>query len=64
MSEDFDADFASAVRRAGLVIPPDRATVMRDAYRELQLLLRVLDAPLGYVDEPAVALDLSKGSGP
>ena len=47
-------EFAAAVRRAGLTIPPERRQAMRDAYLGLQTLLRVLDDPRSYADEPAV----------
>lgn len=46
-------EFAAAVRRAGVAIPQDRWEVMRQAYRDMQALLRVLDDPLAYEDEPA-----------
>ncbi len=52
MSDD-DLDFAAALRRAGLTIPPERVAAMREAYRGMQRLLAVLDDPLAYEDEPA-----------
>jgi len=57
MADDRDAnssdDFASALRRAGVTVPPDRLTIMREAYESMQELLKVLDDPLAYEDEPA-----------
>lgn len=53
MQHDSDGDFAAAVRRAGITIPPDRWEVMSDAYRRMMALLKVLDDPLTYLDEPA-----------
>jgi hypothetical protein len=53
-TDDKDAEFTAAVRRAGLVIPTDRWAPMRDAYFSMQALLKVLDDPLTYGDEPAV----------
>jgi len=53
-----DDDFAAAVRRAGVTIPPERWDIMREAYRSMQRLLAVLDDPLTYADEPAVLPNL------
>jgi hypothetical protein len=54
-----DSEFAAAVRRAGLTIPPERWEVMRAAYFSMQALLTMLDDPLTYADEPAVLPDLT-----
>jgi len=51
---DDDLDFAAALRRAGLTVPPERVAAMRHAYVQMQALLTVLDDPLAYEDEPAV----------
>jgi hypothetical protein len=48
-----DLDFDSALRRAGVTVPAERDAVMRDAYRQMQALLKVLEDPLAYEDEPA-----------
>ena len=48
-----DLDFDAALRRAGVSVPAERDAIMRDAYRQMQALLRVLDDPLAYEDEPA-----------
>jgi hypothetical protein len=48
-----DLDFDAALRRAGVVVPAERDAIMRDAYRQMQALLKVLDDPLAYEDEPA-----------
>jgi hypothetical protein len=53
MPTDADSDFAAAVRRVGVTIPPDRWAEMQDAYQRFQALLKVLDDPLAYEDEPA-----------
>ncbi|HXP04263.1 MAG TPA: hypothetical protein VN808_09090 [Stellaceae bacterium] len=47
-------DFAVALRRNGLTIPEERREIMRDAVEKMQALLKVLDDPLAYEDEPAV----------
>jgi hypothetical protein len=54
MPDDPNDDFAAAVRRAGVRIPDDRWEKMREAYYSMQALLKVLDDPLAYEDEPAV----------
>jgi hypothetical protein len=59
-----DSEFAAAVRRAGLVIPPERWEAMREAYVSMQALLKILDDPLSYADEPAVLPDLAPRSRP
>jgi hypothetical protein len=46
-------EFAAALRRAGLAIPAERREIMRDAVERMQELLKVLDDPLAYEDEPA-----------
>ncbi|HEU0217668.1 MAG TPA: hypothetical protein VFQ90_13495 [Stellaceae bacterium] len=53
MPDDLTDDFAVAVRRAGVTIPPERWEPMREAYYRMQELLKVLDDPFGYQDEPA-----------
>ena len=58
MTDDSEADFRSALRRAGLTVEPDRYGVMLDAYREFQSFLALLDAPLAYADEPAAVFRL------
>lgn len=52
MPTDSDSDFAVAVRRAGVAIPPERRAEMQHAYERMQALLKVLDEPLAYEDEP------------
>jgi len=51
--DDPNSEFAAAVRRAGVTIPEDRWEAMREAYHSMQALLKVLDDPLAYEDEPA-----------
>lgn len=58
-----DSEFAAAVRRAGLAIPAERWEAMRDAYFSMQALLKILDDPLTYADEPAVLPDLAPRRG-
>jgi hypothetical protein len=53
MSDDPNSDFAAAVRRAGVTIPAERREQMREAFYSMQALLKVLDDPLAYEDEPA-----------
>jgi hypothetical protein len=48
-----DLDFDAALRRAGVTVPAERDAVMRDAYCQMQALLKVLEDPLAYEDEPA-----------
>jgi len=54
MPDDPASDFAAAVRRAGVTIPEERWEAMREAYYSMQALLKVLDDPFAYEDEPAV----------
>jgi hypothetical protein len=61
--DDDELDFDAALRRAGLTVPAERRTAMLDAYRSMQALLKVLDDPLGYEDEPATLPNLAPGSG-
>ena len=53
MPEDRNSDFAAAVRRAGVSIPDERWEAMRDAFEKMRALLKVLNDPLAYQDEPA-----------
>lgn len=62
MANEHDEEFAAAVRRAGVTIPPERWATMREAYESMQKLLSVLDDPLSYGDEPAVLPDLTPRS--
>jgi hypothetical protein len=57
--DELDADYRSALRRARVKVPPDRDPVMRAAYNDMQLLLRVLDEPLAYGDETGVVFRAS-----
>jgi hypothetical protein len=57
-----DEEFAAAVRRAGVAIPAERWAAMREAYFAMQQLLRVLDDPRAYEDEPAVLPSLAPRS--
>lgn len=60
--EESEADFRSALRRAGLTVSPERYDVMLGAYRDFQALLSVLDTPLPYTDEPAAVLRLAEAA--
>jgi hypothetical protein len=64
MANEQDEEFAAAVRRAGVAIPPERWEVMREAYASMQKLLSVLADPLTYADEPAVLPDLAPRGRP
>jgi hypothetical protein len=63
MPDDHDSDFAALVRRNGLTIPEERWTIMRDAVASLWALLKVLDDPLAYEDEPATLPRFDQGAG-
>jgi len=52
MPDDLHDEFAAAVRRAGITIPAERWDAMFEAYQGMQALLKVLDDPLAYEDEP------------
>lgn len=54
-------DFAAALRRNGLTIPEERREIMREAVGQMQALLRVLDNPLAYEDEPVVLPRYDRG---
>jgi hypothetical protein len=54
MADDRDSEFAAALRRNGLIVPEERREIMRDAVEKMQALLKVLDDPLAYEDEPAI----------
>lgn len=53
-----DQDFASALRRGGVTLEPDRVPVMRESFVRYLDFVRVLDETLAYTDEPAVAMHL------
>jgi len=57
-------DFAAALRRNGLIIPDERYEIMREAVGRMQALLKVLDDPLAYEDEPAVLPRYDLGATP
>ena len=59
-----EQDFQSALRRARLTLPADRYAVMFEAYLDFQAVMRCLDDPLPYADEPAIALHLQPGVAP
>jgi hypothetical protein len=59
-----DLDFDAALRRAEVTVPPERDAIMRDAYRQMQALLKVLDDPLAYEDEPAQLPRYDRGIKP
>jgi hypothetical protein len=59
-----EQDFQSALRRARLALPADRYAVMFEAYLDFQAVMRCLDDPLPYGDEPAVAVRLLPGGTP
>ena len=55
---DIDQDFASALRRAGVTLEPDRVPALRESFIRYLEMVRVLDDKLAYTDEPAVAMHL------
>jgi len=59
MKDEREDEFAAAVRRADVTIPAERWQAMRDAYFGMQRLLKVLDEPLTYLDEPMVLPDFA-----
>lgn len=59
-----DLDFDAALRLAGVSVPAERDAIMRDAYRQMQALLKVLDDPLAYEDEPAQLPRYDQGARP
>ena len=63
MPDDPNSEFAAAVRRAGVTIPKERWEAMREAYQGLQALLKVLDDPLAYEDEPMSMPRFDAGAG-
>ena len=64
MADDQSSDFAAVLRRCGLKIPEERHEIMRGAVEKMQALLRVLDDPLAYEDEPAVLPRYDLGAKP
>ena len=64
MADDRDSDFAAALRRNGLTVPAERWDIMRDAVERMQALLKVLDDPLAYEDEPAALPRYDRGAKP
>ena len=64
MTDDPDSEFAAAVRRAGVTIPAERWEQMREAYHSMQALLKVLDDPRAYEDEPATLPRYDVGAKP
>jgi hypothetical protein len=54
MEDDIDAEMRAALRVAGITVPPERFAIMRDAYIRSQEMMKPLDEPLAYTDEPAM----------
>ncbi len=61
MSDPIDTDMRVLLRAAGLSLPEDRLPVMLDSYKRWLEIARVLDEPLAYADEPAVAFHPEPG---
>jgi len=55
---EIDQDFASALRRGGITLEAERRPVLRESFVRYLEMVRVLDEPLAYADEPAVAMHL------
>jgi hypothetical protein len=62
-SSNLSDEFAAAVHRAGVTIPPQRWAAMREAYYNMQALLKLLDDPLAYEDEPMTMPRFDAGAG-
>lgn len=63
MADDRE-EFAAVLKRNGLKITEERQEIMRDAVARMQSLLKVLDDPLAYEDEPAVLPRYDLGAKP
>jgi hypothetical protein len=61
MSDQDDTDMRMLLRTAGLSLPAERLPVMLESYRRWMEIARVLDEPLAYTDEPAVAFHPEPG---
>ena len=57
-----EAEFATLLRRAGVTIPQARWEIMREAAGRMQELLKILDDPFAYEDEPAVLPRYDRGA--
>ena len=55
MPDEIESDMRVLLRLAGLSLTEDRIPVMRESYERWLEIARVLDEPLAYTDEPAVA---------
>jgi hypothetical protein len=55
---EIDQEFDALLRRGGSALPADRVPVLKESYRRYLTMVKVLNEPLGYTDEPAVALHL------
>jgi hypothetical protein len=53
MEDEIDLEMRLSLRRAGVVVPPERWAAMRHAFTSYQDLATVLDEPLPYAAEPA-----------
>ncbi len=56
-----ESDMRMLMRQAGLTLPEDRMAVMLESYRRWLDVVRILDEPLPYADEPAVAFHPEPG---
>jgi hypothetical protein len=55
MDDDLEMEFRAGLQRAGLVVPPERYAIMREAFINYRRLVAVLDKPLPYAAEPGPA---------
>lgn len=53
--DQIESDMRTMLRLAGLTLPEDRMPVMLESYRRWLKYAAILDQPLPYTAEPAVA---------
>ncbi len=56
-----ETDMRMLMRQAGITLPEDRMAVMLESYRRWLGVVSILDEPLPYADEPAVAFHPEPG---
>lgn len=61
MPDETESDMRVLLRLAGLSLPEGRMPVMCESYMRWLAIARVLDEPLAYADEPAVAFHPAAG---
>ncbi len=61
MSDQTEADMRMVMRQAGITLPEDRMAVMLESYTRWQEVVRILNEPVPYAAEPAVAFHPEPG---